>query len=59
MFLMLDVLLEIKKISIVIYFNLGKEVLYEVNLIFDNVVLGDNKEEVKKLFWGVRNWLVE
>lgn len=55
----LDVPLETKKTSTAIHLNPGKEVSYEANLTFDNAVLGDNKEEVKKLLRGVRNWSVE
>ncbi|GAE73910.1 hypothetical protein JCM18916_3475 [Cutibacterium acnes JCM 18916] len=40
--------LETKKTSTAIHLNPGKEVSYEANLTFDNAVLGDNKEEVKK-----------
>ena len=57
--LTLDVPLETKKTSTAIHLNPGKEVSYEANLTFDNAVLGDNKEEVKKLLRGVRNWSVE
>ena len=46
--LTLDVPLETKKTSTAIHLNPGKEVSYEANLTFDNAVLGDNKEEVKK-----------
>ncbi|GAE77588.1 hypothetical protein JCM18918_3481 [Cutibacterium acnes JCM 18918] len=44
----MDVPLETKKTSTAIHLNPGKEVSYEANLTFDNAVLGDNKEEVKK-----------
>jgi hypothetical protein len=37
-----------KKTSTAIHLNPGKEVSYEANLTFDNAVLGDNKEEVKR-----------
>jgi len=57
--LTLDVPLETKKTSTTMHLNPGAEVSYEANLTFDNAALGDNKEEVKKLLRGDRNWSVE